>query len=116
MRLVYTVAAAVVLAALTLAACNSTEKQGNSVSANSTKVPFPTSTAQHVAPSDGVKRVTTVELRDGLDKGEAIVIDVRPATSYQQAHVKGAINIPLEQVESRLGELPRDKMIVTYCS
>ena len=121
MRLLYTVSAAVVLAVLTLAACNSSENKGNRASgpaagSNSTRVPLPTSTTQHVAPSDGVKRVTTVELRDALDKGEAIVIDVRPAASYQQTHIKGSISIPLEQVEARMNELPRDKMIVTYCS
>jgi rhodanese-related sulfurtransferase len=65
---------------------------------------------------DGVKRLTKDELRAALDKGTAIVVDVRPAQAYQQTHIKGAIHIPLEQVGARTGELPRDKMIVTYCS
>lgn len=30
-------------------------------------------------------------------------------------HVPGAVNLPLEQLESRLHQLPRDQEIVAYC-
>ncbi len=118
MRLLYTLAAAVVLGALALAACNSNDPKGNSAAgSNAPVVPAgPASKSAHVAPADGVKRVTTVELRDALDKGTAVVIDVRPAQTYSASHIKGSISIPLDQVPARLSELPRDKMIVTYCS
>jgi hypothetical protein len=119
MRLLYTLAAAVVLGALALAACNSNDPKGNSAAGGSTPVVPATpagKSAAHVAPADGVKRVTTVELRDALDKGTALVVDVRPAQNYATRHIKGSVSIPLEQVPTRLGELPRDKMIVTYCS
>ena len=117
MRLLYTLAAAVVVA-VTLAACNSNDPKGNRAAGGNTPVvpAAPADKSAHVAPADGVKRVTTVELRDALDKGTAIVIDVRPAQTYSAAHIKGSINIPLAEVPSRLGELPRDKTIVTYCS
>jgi 3-mercaptopyruvate sulfurtransferase SseA len=118
MRLLYTLAAAVVLAALALAACNSNDLKGNR--AASTKAPVvpatPADRSAHVAPADGVKRVTTVELREALDKGTAVVVDVRPAQTYSASHIKGSISIPLDQVPARLSELPRGKMIVTYCS
>jgi 3-mercaptopyruvate sulfurtransferase SseA len=109
------------LAVVMLAACNSSETRGNKAgvttsSNGNSAVTSPTSPSGHVAPNDGVKRVTTTELREALDKGTAIVVDVRSATVYQQNHIKGSINIPLEQTEARLSELPRDKMIVTYCS
>ena len=124
MRLLSTLAAAVVLAALALAACNSTETKSNragnvagSGDNRSASVPTTASaTPGHVAPPDGVKRVTTVELREALDKGTALVVDVRAEAAYQQNHVKSAISMPLEEVASRLSELPRNKMIVTYCS
>jgi 3-mercaptopyruvate sulfurtransferase SseA len=114
MRLLLSLSAAVVLAVLTLAACNSSETRGNK--AGSSSAASAPATQGHVAPSDGVKRVTTVELRDALDKGAALVIDVRGDAAYRQNHIKGSISIPLEQVEARLKDLPRDKMIVTYCS
>ena len=119
MRLSYKLAAAaLVLAALALAACNSTDSKGNRAAGNSaTAAPTPKrNPAEHIAPADGVKRVTTIETRDAVANGTALIVDVRPAQSYQQSHIKGSVSIPLEQVATRLGELPRDKMIVTYCS
>ncbi len=47
--------------------------------------------------------------------GEAIVIDVRPSREYRTAHVAGAISVPLDELERRLAELPRDREIVAYC-
>ena len=114
MRLFFSLSAAVVLAVLMLAACNSKEPKGNVAGSPSATTP-PSSPAQNV-PSDGVRRITTVELRAALDKGRAIVIDTRPRDSYKQNHIKGSISIPVDEVANRITELPRDKMIVTYCS
>jgi len=116
MRLLYSLSAAVLLAVLTLAACNSNEAGGNKASGNSTaRVPTATPPA-HVAPADGIKRVTTVETRNAVEKGEAIIVDVRGDAAYKQNHIKGSISIPEDQLTARLSQLPRDKMIVTYCS
>ncbi|HEV7844250.1 MAG TPA: rhodanese-like domain-containing protein, partial [Pyrinomonadaceae bacterium] len=62
------------------------------------------------------RRVTIAELRDMLDQGKAIIIDVRGDASYNQEHIKGALDIPEAQLMSRVGELPKDKLIVFYCS
>ncbi|MBA2732818.1 MAG: hypothetical protein H0U54_07980 [Acidobacteria bacterium] len=122
MRLLFSLSAAVVLAVVTLAACNSSETNGNRASSNagssgnsSAATPQPPSSGS-IAPSDGVKRVTTVEVREALSKGTALVVDVRGDVAYKQSHIKGSISVPLEQVAARVKELPRDKMIVTYCS
>jgi 3-mercaptopyruvate sulfurtransferase SseA len=114
MRLLLSLSAAVVLAVLTLAACNSSESNKNRTGNTATASQTPAS--GHIAPGDGVKRITTDELRDALAKGTAIIIDVRGDSVYRQNHIKGSISIPVDQIESHLSELPRDKMIVTYCS
>ncbi len=44
-----------------------------------------------------------------------LVLDVRTPEEYASGHVPGAVNIPYDQVGSRLAELPRDKDIVVYC-
>ena len=106
--------ASAVLAIVVLAACNSDDMK-NSVPSSDGK-PGTTSSGSTKTPGDGVRRITTVELRDAVDKGAAVIVDVRQAPAYQGSHIKGAIHIPLEEVATRLGELPRDKMIVTYCS
>jgi rhodanese-related sulfurtransferase len=69
--------------------------------------------AQH---SDDVRRITPAQLRAAVLKGEAVVVDVRGADSYNAGHIKGALLIPVNEIETRAGELPRNKMIVTYCS
>jgi hydroxyacylglutathione hydrolase len=43
------------------------------------------------------------------------VIDVRAPEEYAAGHVPGAVNIPHDQVASRLAEVPKDKDVVLYC-
>lgn len=59
------------------------------------------------------------ETRRGLlekaRRGEVVVIDVRPAEEYENAHLPFARSLPLSELEQRLAELPADKEIVAYC-
>ncbi len=48
------------------------------------------------------------------DKG-AFIIDVRPPEDYDSGHIPGSINIPLDQIRSRLNEIPKDKTIYLLC-
>ncbi len=66
--------------------------------------------------SDGARRITPADLRELIKKNKAIVVDVRSEESYKGGHVKGAISIPFSEIGNRAGELPRDKLIATYCS
>ncbi|MDD5435508.1 MAG: rhodanese-like domain-containing protein, partial [Nitrospira sp.] len=34
---------------------------------------------------------------------------------FKEGHIEGAVNIPVSELESRLGELSRDKSIIVYC-
>jgi 3-mercaptopyruvate sulfurtransferase SseA len=116
MRRFYYLSAAVMLAIIVLAACKSTDKSaGTGTGGGAVGSSASTSSTPNV-PSDGVRRVTTVELRDMLDKGTAVVIDTRGADSYKANHIKGSISVPVDQVANKISELPRDKMIVAYCS
>lgn len=47
--------------------------------------------------------------------GQVNVIDVRTPEEHAAGAVPGAINIPLEELRHRLGEVPRDKPLVVYC-
>lgn len=44
-----------------------------------------------------------------------LLLDVRTAAEVQQGTIPGSINIPLDDLRSRLGELPRDKEILAFC-
>jgi rhodanese-related sulfurtransferase len=46
---------------------------------------------------------------------EIIVLDTRDAESFAQEHIPGAVNIPTNELPPRLGELSKDKEVVTYC-
>lgn len=108
----------VVVALMALGGCNSNDKvAGNANAPGAANVANRTGTQPAPpASSDGARRVTTVELQDALNKGEAIVLDVRNDAAFKAGHIKGARLIPVTEVAQHLSELPRDKMIVTYCS
>jgi rhodanese-related sulfurtransferase len=45
-----------------------------------------------------------------------IFVDVRSESEYASGHIKGAVLIPLSELEERFNELPKDKPIVVYCN
>jgi rhodanese-related sulfurtransferase/DNA-binding transcriptional ArsR family regulator len=64
---------------------------------------------------DGLEPVPAEELLERARSGLVTVVDVRPSEEFAAGHVPGAVNLPLEQLESRLHQLPRDQEIVAYC-
>ena len=64
-----------------------------------------------------VSRITAPELRDKLEAGEAmVVVDVRSLLESEYDAVPGALRIPLEELESRHVDIPRDRDIILFCS
>lgn len=43
------------------------------------------------------------------------LLDVRTPQEYAEGHVPGAVNVPHDQLASRLAEVPKDKDVVLYC-
>ena len=46
---------------------------------------------------------------------EMVILDVRTPTEYEDAHIEGAINIPVEEIVDRLNELSANDVILVYC-
>lgn len=67
-------------------------------------------------PLAAARRISGEDALKALAKGEAVLVDVRAKESYDSEHAKGAISIPLSDLASRMGELPKDKLIITYCT
>src|SRR5262252_10324230 len=53
--------------------------------------------------------VSRQELMERLRCGSATVLDVRPEDEFRHGHLRGALNIPLPQLERRLAELPAEQ-------
>jgi 3-mercaptopyruvate sulfurtransferase SseA len=80
----------------------------------------PTSTLASGVPQTeaDVPRVSVEDAAAAIQKGEAIVVDVRSAQAYQASHIPGALSIPLFDIESNPAglNLEKDKWIITYCT
>jgi hypothetical protein len=70
-------------------------------------------------PGGGPREPERISLTDfqKLYRGSSppLVVDVRGQAAYSEGHIKGSINVPLAETSARLGELPRDRLIVAYC-
>lgn len=70
-------------------------------------------------PEGEVPRITVEELKAKLAKNAPVfIIDSRSPGSYDNSEIKikGAVRIPMDEIESRLSEIPRDREIVVYCT
>ncbi len=63
----------------------------------------------------GVMPILTWREVSSLDLNTACVIDVRTADEFSFGSLKGAINIPLDDIRARLLEIPKDKEIILVC-
>jgi len=60
--------------------------------------------------------VSAMEVHQMMEEGQGFVfLDVRGPAEYEEVRLPGATLIPLGTLRDRLGELPRDKEIVTFC-
>lgn len=64
---------------------------------------------------DALEPVPAQELLERARRGLVTVMDVRPPEEFAAGHIRGAINVPLAELEKRLIELPRSPEIIAYC-
>lgn len=74
----------------------------------SSDLPFQATTVQDISGAE------LEALMDG--PGDVVVLDVRTAAEYQTAHIPGSVNIPLDELPQRLGELNSDIPTVCVCA
>jgi 3-mercaptopyruvate sulfurtransferase SseA len=67
-------------------------------------------------PLDAARRISAADARQAVEKGQAVLVDVRPKESYDAEHAQGALTLPLSELPARAGELPKDKLLITYCT
>lgn len=59
-------------------------------------------------------RIGRDELRELTGRG-AQLAEVLPADDYDWAHLPGAVNLPLKQLDVRAGQLDRSRPVIVYC-
>ncbi len=64
---------------------------------------------------DSMEAVSREELLERSRAGTVTVLDVRPEDEFTLAHLPGALNIPLRELESRLGDIDPKQEVVAYC-
>jgi len=67
-------------------------------------------------PMESARRITREEAIKMIKAKKAVFVDVRGKDSYDQSHIKGAINIPLGDILTRIREIPAKTFIITYCA
>jgi len=65
---------------------------------------------------DMLDRITADQLENAIDFDETLIFDVRKKSEFQSEHLIGAINIPLNEINSHLAEFPKDKDFIIYCA
>ncbi len=64
---------------------------------------------------DGLEAVSREELVERSRAGTVLILDVRPEDEFALGHLPGALNVPLRELEARLGEIDPKQEIVAYC-
>ena len=106
MRL-FTYSAGVLLLATLFAACSAlNSKTASQAKLTPSPTPYP----------DGARRITMDEFEALQKEGKVFIVDVRSQDAYDIGHIPGAKLIPSDVIAQRSNELPKDKLIVTYCS
>jgi rhodanese-related sulfurtransferase len=62
-----------------------------------------------------LRSINAAELVERMEAGDVLVLDVRPELEFQSGHIPEAHSIPIDELEARLEELPRDQEIIAYC-
>ncbi|MDE3236409.1 MAG: rhodanese-like domain-containing protein [Bacteroidota bacterium] len=57
----------------------------------------------------------SVNYKELLQSG-AVIIDVRTKAEYQGGHIKNSINVPLNNLQSHISKLKKDKPVITCCA
>lgn len=58
--------------------------------------------------------VSVQDLKAAVDSG-AYVLDVRTPQEFAEGHIASAVNLPLDQVQGRSGEVPGDRPVYVIC-
>ena len=71
---------------------------------------------QFLTPVESIDFDRTKSMIDRAKADEVVLLDVRQPKEYQQAHIPGAVLIPLPELGDRLDEVAKEKPVLVYCA
>jgi len=69
----------------------------------------------HFGSRSAVEPVSMEELMRRTRTGDVVILDTRPANEYLSGHIAGAVSVPVDTLQRRLRELPKNTEYVAYC-
>lgn len=51
-----------------------------------------------------------------LVQNGAVIVDVRSPQEFKGGHIKGSLNVPLQELQRSLGKIPKNKTVITCCA
>src|SRR5213592_3248126 len=70
---------------------------------------------EYLGGRDGVEQLSAEELALRLERGDVVVLDVRPEAEFRAGHIAGARSAPVDGLDALVGELPKRREVVAYC-
>src|SRR2546421_8219049 len=70
---------------------------------------------EHFGDRADAELVEMNELLKRARSSKVVVLDTRPATEYAVGHIAGALSVPIDDLQRRLRQLPKEKEYVAYC-
>lgn len=119
MRFIFTLMLISALAFLTACQSAAAPKSIEKIEKSEAPVaPAPQTGDDHAGHDHGEEapRITLAEAKKDFDTGEAVFIDTRSSSSYDNERISGAVNIPKAEFEGKYQSLPKDKKLIVYCS
>lgn len=64
---------------------------------------------------DQISRINAHELQTNMEQ-QSMIIDVRKKSEFDSEHLIGAVNIPLNEINAHLAEIPKNKSFIIHCA
>jgi Rhodanese-like domain len=102
---------------LIFSGCEKPGSNPNSPTARTTPSAPVASPSVPASPEDKIPRVRAEDAMQLVKANQAVLIDVRGTSLYDQEHIEGSIDYPLDRINTKdFKGLPRDKRIIAYCT
>jgi rhodanese-related sulfurtransferase len=70
---------------------------------------------EYLGERDGVEQLSAEELLRRLERGDVVVLDVRPEPEFRAGHIAGARSAPVDDLGALVDKLPKRREVVAYC-